>query len=489
MEQPDDRADLYKRFVRSAIQKRKSDFFDEDDLIELFDYATDLDDDFLKVEVMLYAAKHYPNSVELGVRRAYFYSILGNDSAAEMVNNAIKTPSILGSMLSVMLSKPAPEEAERLMLDLLAQVDDFTDEEVIQYVNIACRLGLYKWLIDNLSDIEAKCSYKPTLLYEVATIAEEHNQWDLSASLIERLTDIDPFNSDFWHRLALARWMTTQYAEALSAAEYALAINAADPIAMKLKARAMGSMGSEPRDVVALYKKVLLTAANEMEPDDYRILIATYAAADPTVSDMRLRNDMLGEIARAYATYPEERWMLDSLLAIDAYMFESEIRTTLEGMNYTEVSQWIATHIMAANPKGAYVIAHTYIKGKSLADYIDLPLHPAYLLGKFDTILGMFECLSDEERVASYRPQVVYPVVMSLVRLGHREQAKELLVRVIESANEAASFMPMARMAGFYEIPPGLTRTLMTGFITTLNCMLTALDDPNADPDKFDPLA
>ena len=77
MENPhDSRRALYERFyaiVGRADNPQDADdaYFDEDDIIEIYDYANDMNDDFIKLEALFYGARMFPASEALRTRRDY----------------------------------------------------------------------------------------------------------------------------------------------------------------------------------------------------------------------------------------------------------------------------------------------------------------------------------------------------------------------------------------------------------------------------------
>lgn len=58
----DERDELCRRFRQSLAKPISERFYDEDELVELFDYAGDLNDDYLRMEVLLCGARFYPGS-------------------------------------------------------------------------------------------------------------------------------------------------------------------------------------------------------------------------------------------------------------------------------------------------------------------------------------------------------------------------------------------------------------------------------------------
>ena len=65
---------LYERFLESLRRPVAERFFDEDELVEIFDYSGDLNDDYVRLEVLMCGFRLYPESDALAARRAVFYN-------------------------------------------------------------------------------------------------------------------------------------------------------------------------------------------------------------------------------------------------------------------------------------------------------------------------------------------------------------------------------------------------------------------------------
>ena len=79
------RRELYERFCSDLKKDRRVMFYDLDDLIELYDYANDIQDKYVAIEVLFCGERLYPESVELAERRALFYFGYDEDAAAYAV--------------------------------------------------------------------------------------------------------------------------------------------------------------------------------------------------------------------------------------------------------------------------------------------------------------------------------------------------------------------------------------------------------------------
>ena len=265
--QPDntnERQKLLDRFL-TEIQAGGQPFFDEDDLIEIYDYANDLGDEYAQLEIINCASRLYPTSVPLAERKAYYYYDLGNDEAARTALASLPPTSVLGDILSVLLDKPRPAVAAHRLDAILDSVDSLDDEEVIQLVDAASDLQLYDWMLKRQDKIRQLCSEFPqAFLYELIGVAEMKEDYETAVKLGEQLTDLEPFNCEFWELLAdIHIEHLKEFDKGLNDVEFALAINPDSSRALYLKARALYELSRPTDEILKPIQRVM-----KITPDD-----------------------------------------------------------------------------------------------------------------------------------------------------------------------------------------------------------------------------
>lgn len=260
----DDRKQLLDRFLAEIAQGSGNAFFDEDDLVEMYDYASDTNDDYARMELLLCASRLYPTSEAMGERKAYFYYELGNDAAARAAAAQLPESSVLRRLLMLLLDRPDAKTAVRELDNIVDTTDDFEDEWVIQLVDTASDLGLYDWLKRRFDDIKKRSSYPQSFIYELIGTAELGEDYKLAESLAEELTLLEPFNGEFWEMLADIRIShLNEFEKGLSDIDYALAINPGSVKALLLKARALFELDRPTEEILPA-----LNAAVDAAPDD-----------------------------------------------------------------------------------------------------------------------------------------------------------------------------------------------------------------------------
>lgn len=287
-----ERQEALEKFRESLSLPLTERYYEEDELIDYFDFASDFNDDYLRMEALLCAARFYPNSEELIQRKAIFYSQYSEEVMDKCVEDNSQSTGIIWDVMRAKNAGLASSKAQTDALDaILANNDQFTDEEIIQFVGLVTSYGQEQWLKDNLDTLEKKAIFPAVLLYEAASAAEMRGDTEYSISLLEKLTEIEPFNPDFWIVLSKLYAQTQQVEKGLSALEYAIAIDPENADTLILKGRLLYAIGQKDDEIIALSKKI-----EELDGMSAEMLMLT-----GTVYKMR------GETNRALDVY--ERFM------------------------------------------------------------------------------------------------------------------------------------------------------------------------------------
>ncbi len=271
---PDDvRRSLYEEFLSEVVKAGNPEaYFDETDLVEVFDYSSDMDNYIAKMEVLLYGARHYPDSQPLATRRAWFYSSFGEMEAAAELNNRVSNGGVLNELLCLRASDLTDFAEIGRRLDMLVErATDFGDEELIQLVDYCAENGMLPWVEKNYERIKSKCSYPQTFIYEYANRCEDGGDPQRAVSLFEELTMLEPFTLDFWERLAGAQYRAGMYEDAISSADYALALGPDSTDALRAKGMSLYTRHGDMAQVIELMSPLMLRP--DMIESDLSVLV------------------------------------------------------------------------------------------------------------------------------------------------------------------------------------------------------------------------
>lgn len=347
-DEQDPRQELYRAFRDDLNRTASERYYSEDDLIDIFDTAGDNGDDYLRMEALLLGARLYPDSADLLERRAIFYLYLDRRAFKSFLddNPAMDTP--LWRILRLNLLQPGDDATPRAMEAFLRDSGNLTDEEVIQFVQLAGALGQTDWLLAHLDELRKHVSYMPTLLYEAAAQAEDSGLYEKSAQLVAELTDLEPYNPDYWTMHATLNVMMNRPDEASADIDYALAIDPDNLEALRAK---LGILAQTDRmdEFHALVDRILAKA-----PDDAEVAMMGLEHAADSARMCAILSAIDGHVAWSYplaakaaaADYPALDSVLSALAAEelnDPAEWREIARTAFEAGNYGAVTTVMQT--------------------------------------------------------------------------------------------------------------------------------------------------
>lgn len=260
------RDEMLARFRESIRRPMEQRFFDEDELLEIFDYAGDVNDDYLRLEALLCAAHFYPDSEDFRERKAVYYSQWGDDLRNKCLDDNSDANGMIWDLLRLRSQYDGSYEKTISEIEnIVDRYDDFTDEETIQLIDIVSALGQVGWIKKNLPKLRAKAGYLNILLFEIAVAADLNGDAYFSVAMLEELTEIEPYNAYYWMMLAKEYAEVDRQEDAQSAIGYSLAINPYDPQALLIKARLLFTNGTDYDEVINLLENALNQDGDNIE--------------------------------------------------------------------------------------------------------------------------------------------------------------------------------------------------------------------------------
>lgn len=486
---PDDaRKSLYEEFLSEVVRAGNPEaFFDEDDLVEIFDFSSDMDNYIAKMEVLLYGARHYPDSQALATRRAWFYSSFGEIEAAAELNSRVSNGGVLNELLGLRALGQASRDTIAERLDKIVDAaDDFADEELIQLVDYCAEAGMTDWIEANAGKIRSKSSYPQTFLYEWANRCEDMGDNEKAVSLFEELTMMEPFTIDFWERLAEAQFRADRHEPALQSADYALAIDPASLPALRVKWMSQFAL---KRDLHQTAQSIeALIAHPELTPTDVSVLVGS-------LSELGRTDEAVEQLKLYLDTHTPDRSSMGFLMALDpdqARQYLDSVRTALElegGSFFT----WARDEYLEGHIPLASAIADEY-----LALFPDPSPAETALLTEIYFRNGLFRkaMLLAERRISAGNPEeyltipaMGYCLTMSCIRLNLTETALAWAMQALTAHQCAVSPGGSSPI----RLTPGRTpvdcHIFAAGYSMLLGWMVRDLSDKTCpiDPDSYLP--
>lgn len=484
-ENNDDRQDLYDEFESEVVKHGNQEaFFNESDLVEIFDYASDLDNNIVKMEVLIYGAVHYPKSEALATRRAWFYSSFGDFETATEINNRVTNGGVLNQVLDLRVSLPADSpEIETRLNRILSETTDFDDEGIIQLVDFCMESGKEEWLTENKELIQSKCSYPQTFIYEFADRCEEQSNLKQAATLFEELTMLEPFTLDFWQRLATVQINMEDYESALSSADYALAIDPTAVMAARIKGAALYRLERDMKTVADLYTQVLKSP--EAEDSD----ASTLAAA---LVELNRQDEAIKLLKEYIPTHYNPRTAINVLMVLDIESATQYVNNVIRdtAMNENEALDWAKEHVDREQYTAASVILMAYQNIRGFLFGFEFALETFYYAERYDDIIDLYENHVYRELTESPIPSITYPYVMALVRTGNRQKALSAATEAYKRGSEFREhYDNKAPMRTAIKYSPTTTNSIITGYLAILKNIIQALKSSDEiPPDDFDPI-
>lgn len=426
MEDPvDERRELYDRFRDEISRPLSERYFDEKELVEIYDLAGDYDDEYVQMEVLMLAFHLYPDSEELAIRRAFLYYKFNLDEGVTDISRRYVAPEIspapLWSILDVREKSLPRDEAIAVLQRLLDESDEFDDETVIQFVDAAVGAGAYDWLKTREKILKEKFPYQQTLLYELYVMALSESDHEYALKMLEELTRLDPFSADYWVALAEVHFLMGKYDEAISAADFALAVDSADARALTFKCRSMLALGRDAAGVVTLMEPVV--TANPDDAGAVQVLGVAYLDSGRTPEAMALFD-------RYNRKFPDNREIVDYML-IAGFSKISDVLNRYydavaeDGRSENEWVGWAKRYVAQGRYPQGVMILECYHRNAGLdSEGRAFFFSTVYAAGFYRAMAEyLVRYLEDPELASTLPIELAIGGVLSLARLNCREEA------------------------------------------------------------------
>lgn len=249
---------LYLRFLAEVRENNNSEFYDEDELLDIYDYAQDEGDEMVQLYVLLTGARLYPDSDFLDERKAFFLSAVNDQAARNMLDRRGRKETALWGVLRLALNSYPDGNPESDLADLLSSGVNFSCEAIIRLIDTLHELGRDDLIAESVNIIAEHTENRTLLYYEAAeALYNNDNYITLARDLAEELTKQEPFNPDNWILLAKVEFSMEHVSESAAAADYALAIDPDNINGRLVKGIALVTSKKTRQEAIDLLKGVL----------------------------------------------------------------------------------------------------------------------------------------------------------------------------------------------------------------------------------------
>lgn len=438
------REELYNRFRLSLARPVSERFFDEDELVEIYDYAGDVNDDYVQLEALFCGARLYPESTMLSERRALLYldtSIDDSDApspaAGEYLNDNADILSPIFDIARLEVNRPA--EPVAALEFLLGQYDHFSDEEIIRFLDLASGLDCYDWVVANLERIRGKINFQPVLAYEMMHQADERLDDTMMAKFAEELIEHEPFAVNYWIMLFKAQARGGLENEARSTFDYARALGADDSEALLMLAESAYNfapyLAKETFDILEGLKKD--------SPDEF-IYVDCQCALLAKSNDTRRAVALLRQFVDSHPAHPRAMRQLIGCNISDASEYIERFYSLTGGKGFDDETLVEMLGVLSLN--GAWHSVDAIFRHREKAgvieDYGDVCtwIEALFALGYYDRVVDVFNKYKGSGETTAYIDAITriplkgtsatFAFIVSLMKLGRQEDADEHITSV-----------------------------------------------------------
>ncbi|MCM1349308.1 MAG: hypothetical protein NC338_07845 [Firmicutes bacterium] len=200
---------------------------DLDSLVEVYDYAYDLSDEFVCSEVMSSVLNSDADYLPMRERKAVRFLQMSEYEGAKAMAKLLPAGSFIRRLVKAQLSWDSTnwkEEYESLFSGLKkGAIDDFG---AVTLIDMAMAVDDLRHLSQLLPSILPLLKYHDEFLSDLANTLYDNQHYSESVAVYQTLTDNEPFNIDNWIKIAdIYINHLKMYDDGLGALDYALAID------------------------------------------------------------------------------------------------------------------------------------------------------------------------------------------------------------------------------------------------------------------------
>lgn len=428
---------LYDRFRKEVESGAVIDYYEINELLDIYDYAQDEGDAMVQMFVFLTASRLYPDNKDFDERMAFFLSYVSQDAANDMVSREGRKDTALWDVLRMGVKCYPAGDVVPYLEAILDKYDSLDFESVLKIIDLLRDMDRRDLLVRYYPALSEKAQDPRGLAFEVAeTLKEGEGFHEEARKIADELTKMEPFNIDAWLLLARIEFGLEHPEDALAAVDYALAIDPEHLNARLTRGVIMVVMPDKREEAIALLKEILIS-----DP------INSFALEG--LAEAYVREKKIHEACEVYATMVRNDIMLASTVDPLSVIIELEPENLDEYLELAiekgrkDDKDW-KLMITGLLEKEKFVPAAKaldyYYRKVGITSWVDFYLHVLYDARMFERYAEVFEAVSNDISCPASRPgffnMTDYILLASVyLRLGRKEEAATLS-QAIENAKE-----------------------------------------------------
>lgn len=251
---------LYERFRKEVNSGMPIEYYEINELLDIYDFAQDEGDLLVQFFVFLTFNRLYPESHELDERMAFFLSYVSSDAANDMIKRQGRDDTPLWDVLKMGIKCYPAGDPEPFIADIIKKYDKLDCESTLKIIDLLREISALDILAKYYPELSKRAEDKRGFAFEVAeTLKELDDTRGKARDIAEELTTMEPFNVEAWLLLARLEFGLMHPEEALAAVDYALAIDPNHFNAKVTRAVILVGINDRHQEAIAALNEILKT--------------------------------------------------------------------------------------------------------------------------------------------------------------------------------------------------------------------------------------
>lgn len=209
------------------IKGDTSSYFDADQFADFAEYYLSKGKYKDASQVIDYALNIHPGSPEILIIKAHILIDQGQTDEAQSITESIGEDSVDVELLraELLLVARKPEEADKLLIDMVATKDDIDKEDyksiIYLYEDFEMPAKAIEWFEKSI----LLFPQEDYMLMDMALCYVETGKVEKAVNMLNDLIDSNPYESEYWYTLGKVYYMAGNYGKAIEAYEFVLTID------------------------------------------------------------------------------------------------------------------------------------------------------------------------------------------------------------------------------------------------------------------------
>lgn len=396
---------------------------DLDTLVEVYDYAYDLSDEFVTAEIMDNVLSRENDYQPMLERKAFRYALLSEHQGAKATAHKLLDSSFVKRLIMCQLEWDGDnwqESYRKLMAGVKPQsIDEYGAMCLIDFALSVDELGHLSRLLPLVLPL---CEYPEDFLVDLSGSLLDNELLEEDVPVLLELTTLQPFSIDYWLQLAeLYVNRLNNYEDGYSAIDYALAIDPDSGKALMLKGDLLMKVDGYANEVHEIADRLL--DYPEFKDEALYLKAGAYIKEDKNKEALTYL-----ERYTDVCNNPLDIFVL--IQSISNGLLDGKLRNKLIGFiraaDIAQISAWISRARKVLDESTFEMLMGILTEADVIVsdEVFSLVILYLYRNGDYIKVRDLFQV---RERTAEMNPFDTLVYIMSLLRLGVTEGMRELI--------------------------------------------------------------